>query len=223
MNREEIKRIVPKIVVVLVFFCTHQTLFPQTVLLDPPEHYIGTSHGVNASTVLFNPSVTQNFMFLGYTGGICYRYVTEKRVGLQLELKYSQRGWEEASGKYTRRIDYIELPMLTHIYLFDKHRVIFNLGPKVSYVLSDTKLKNTVPDLTVEQQKDVYYPFDYGLTAGIGYNLHTRKTGVYELEFRCYYGLSDIFANTKSDYFVTSNYLNFSLNLGWYFQLSGKK
>lgn len=205
----------------LISFST--TIRAQTVLLDPAEIYIGTSHGVNASMVLFNPTVKQ-FPLLGYNGGISFRYITEKRVGLQVELNYSQRGWEEEGGAYTRQLTYIELPFLTHLYLGNTHRFIFNIGPKVSYLLYESVLVNTIPNSQEEQHiKPVYFPLDYGLTAGLGYNLRTRKAGVFQLEVRAYYGLSDIFANTKSDYFATSNYLNAAVNIGWFFQLTGKE
>ena len=71
--------------------------------------------------------------------------------------------------------------------------------------------------------KPVYFPFDYGLTGGLGYNLHTRRAGVFQLELRAYYGLSDIFANTKSDYFANSNHMNAALSVGWFIQLTGKE
>ncbi|VBB48570.1 conserved hypothetical protein [uncultured Paludibacter sp.] len=223
MLQKEIKKSIQKLVAILGFFALNSTLFSQTVLLTPSEKYIGTSHGVNTSMVLFNPSVDQNYLFLGYNAGISYRYITEKHFGLQLELKYSQRGWSESDGKYIRRINYLELPMLTHLYFGNTHRFIFNLGPKIGYMLNESVVKNTASNPSSEQYKDVYFPFDYGLTAGFGYNLHTHNAGVYEIELRGYYGLSDIFANSKSDYFSTSNYLNISLNLGWYFQLTGRK
>ena len=195
----------------------------QTVLLDPAEIYIGTSHGANASMMLFNPTVRQ-LPLLGYNGGISFRYITQKHVGLQIELNYSQRGWEEEDGNYLRRLDYIEMPFLTHIYLGNTHRFIFNVGPKVSYLLSESVLVNNTTNSEAEQHiKPVYFPFDYGLAAGIGYNLHTRKIGVFQLELRGYFGLSDVFANTKTDYFAASNQLNVALNIGWFIQLTGKE
>ncbi len=195
----------------------------QTILLDPPEIYIGTTHGVNGSTMLFNPRVTQTYL-LGYNGGVSFRYVTEKHFGLQVELNYSQRGWAEEGGVYSRRLDYLELPFLTHIYVGDKNRFIFNLGPKLGYLLNETVLTNDGSNPAQEQHLiPAQFKFDYGIAAGLGYNLHTSRTGVFQLELRAYYGLADVFPNTKSDYFNTSNHLNASVNLGWYFQLTGRR
>lgn len=221
MRQKEIKKIV--FCLVLIWQMLSAPAFSQIIILDPTEKYIGISQGINTSMVLFYPDIKQRLFFPGYTGGISYRYVTEKHWGLQVELKYSQRGWSEADNTYIRRIDYLELPFLTHLYLGDTHRAIINVGPKIGYLLSDRTLKNTSTITNAEQHKSVYFPFDYGATLGLGYNLHTKKSGVYEIEVRGYYALSDIFANKKSDYFQMSNSLNISLNFAWYFQLTGKK
>lgn len=195
----------------------------QTILLEPAEFYIGTTHGTNASMLLFNPNVRQTYL-LGYNGGVSLRYVTEKHFGLQLELNYAQRGWNEEGNLYARQLNYLELPFLTHVYFGDKSRFIFNLGPKLGYLLNESVVTNNASASTAEQHiLPASNKFDYGLAAGFGYNLHTRKTGVYQLELRVYYGLSDVFPNSKSDFFSTSNHLNASLNLGWYFQLTGRK
>ena len=173
--------------------------------------------------MMFNPTVRQ-IPLLGYQGGLAFRYITEKHVGLQIEMNYSQRGWDEESGLYSRRLNYLELPFLTHLYLGNTHRFIFNIGPKVSYLLNETVLINGMENSDAEQHvKPVYFPFDYGLTGGLGYNLHTRRAGVFQLELRAYYGLSDIFANTKSDYFANSNHMNAALSVGWFIQLTGKE
>lgn len=208
----------------LVFMMLCTTPFSQTVLFDPSEKYIGASYGINNSMVMFNPTVEQNTVFLGTSSGVAFRYITENHAGLQIELKYSQRGWNEANGEYTRRINYIEFPFLTHIYWGNNHRFIVNLGPKLSYLLNESVIKNTTTNSTSEQHlKSVYSPFEYGAAVGLGYNLHTKKAGVFEIEARGYYGLSNIFADSKSDYFSTSNYLNVSINLAWYLQLTGRK
>ena len=138
MLQKGISFIPNKLIVTLGFIACINGLFSQTILLNPSEKYIGVSLGVNNSMVFFNPSVDQNMIFLGTSSGISYRYITEKHVGLQMELKYSQRGWNEASGKYTRQINYIEFPFLTHIYLGNKNRFIFNIGTKISYLLNES-------------------------------------------------------------------------------------
>ncbi|NLO70152.1 MAG: PorT family protein [Porphyromonadaceae bacterium] len=195
----------------------------QTVLLNPPEVYIGTSHGVTGSMMLFRPNVRQSYL-LGYNGGVAVRYITENHFGLQVELNYSQRGWNEEGDTYSRRLNYLELPFLTHVYAGNKNRFIFNLGPKIGYLLSESILNDDGSNPEADQRVlPAHFKFDYGITAGLGYNLKTRSAGVFQWELRVYYGLSDVFPNTKSDFFSTSNHLNASINLGYFFQLTGKK
>lgn len=208
--------------VLCIAFSPH-SVHAQTILFNPAKIYIGTRHGTTVSMINFYPKIDQNPL-LGYIGGLAFRYITEKHMGLQIEVNYSERGWQENTGNYSRKLTYIEFPLLTHIYIGNINRFTLNLGPKVSYLLNESILINKVENPTEEQHiKPVYFPFEYGITAGLGYNIHTKKAGVFELEVRAYYGLSDVFANLNSDYFRNSNHLNASVTLAYFFQLTGKK
>lgn len=197
---------------IFIIFHITSTLIAQP-RLDKPEMYIGTNFGVTESMVAFHPSVPQGFL-MGYNGGLVFRYVGNKYVGLQAELNYSQRGWTESSGLYTNQLNYIELPFLTHIYLGKKTRVFLNLGPKISYLISEKTLKNTTSDTEVQHTTNIQNPFDYGLCAGFGF-LFSIQQNVFQLDTRANFGLSDIYSNDKRDYFDTSNNLNVSVNLAW--------
>lgn len=217
------KKILFLLTVSLLVFSNNKTS-AQTVLLDPPEVYLGASFGMNGSMILFSPRVLQSYNTFGYNGGIAFRYITENHFGLQLEANYSQRGWTEEGGGYSRQLNYVEVPFLTHYYLGDTHRFIFNLGPKIGYLLDEKVLKDDNLKPTAEQRIiPAHNKFDYGIAAGFGYNLHTRKAGVLQWELRAYYGLASVFPNSKVDFFSTSNFINASVNLGWYFQLTGRK
>ncbi|MBP1637938.1 MAG: hypothetical protein H6Q18_727, partial [Bacteroidetes bacterium] len=98
------------LIIVLLLQTAKPVIQAQTVLLDPPEIYIGATGGMNGSLVSFNPTVNQSMPLIGYNGGLSFRYITEKHFGLQIEANYSQRGWTESNGLYSRRADYIELP-----------------------------------------------------------------------------------------------------------------
>jgi len=207
-----------KIYIYIVFFIF---LFSTNLFAQPsfekPEIYFGTTQGISASMINFSPSVNQE-MLLGYNGGFIFRYITEKNVGLQVELNYFQRGWKETDSIYSRRLNYIELPFMTHIYFGNKTRFFFNIGPKISYLLSENVLRNeTVSSEKVEQVKSVENPFDYGICGGLGFMFKISKN-VFQLDARANYSLSDIFSNNKTDYFDTSNNINVSLNLGWLWQ-----
>ena len=186
--------------------------------LDKPEMYLGVNLGVTESMVMFKPTVNQGFL-MGYNGGLVFRYIAEKNVGMQAELNFSQRGWQESNGLYSRQLNYIELPFMTHIYIGNKNRVFFNLGPKISYLLSEKTLVNKTANSTDSQHiTDVQQPFDYSVCAGLGilFNVNGR---ILQLDTRANYGFSDIFHNTKSDTFSNSNSFNLSVNLAWLFQV----
>lgn len=198
------------------------TVFPVLLIaqvrLDKPEMYIGGNLGVTESMIMFNPAITQGFL-MGYNGGIVFRYIAEKNVGMQAELNFSQRGWKEASGLYSRQLNYIELPFMTHIYVGNKSRFFINIGPKISYLISEnTPLNGTGNSTDVQHVTPVQHPFDYGLCAGLGllFNVHGR---ILQLDTRANYGLSDIFADTKRDYFGTSNNFDLSVNLALLFRV----
>ena len=50
---------------------------------------------------------------------------------------------------------------------------------------------------------DIDNRFDYGITGGLGVELHT-KLGHFLVEGRYYFGLADIFSSSKKDYFDRS-------------------
>ncbi|HOO19262.1 MAG TPA: porin family protein [Paludibacteraceae bacterium] len=186
--------------------------------LDQPEIYLGTSHGVSASMIHFSPSVEQEIL-LGYNGGIVFRYIDEKNVGVQAELNFFQRGWKEKGNIYAKQLNYIELPFLTHIYFGNSSRFFINLGPKISYLLSENVLKNLSANSTETQHiTKVQHPFDYGICGGLGMLFKVKKN-IFQFDTRFNYSLSDIFSNSKKDYFETSNNINLSVNLGWLLQI----
>lgn len=179
------------------------------------ELAVGASFGMNFSSVTFMPKVQQG-MLMGFNGGLTIRWNTEANLGLQAEINYSQQGWEEdfsdnpeAGGlKYSRTINYVELPFLTHIYFGSKRvKVFFNLGPKIGYAISestDENLNGEKPNKTNDQHgMAVEQKFDWGLCGGPGLELRTG-IGYFLLEGRYYYALGDIFHSQKKDFFSKS-------------------
>lgn len=185
--------------------------------LDNPELYIGANLGSTASMVMFSPSIKQDYI-LGYNGGLVFRYIAEKNVGVQAELNFSQRGWSESTGLYSRQLNYIELPFLTHIYIGKNNRVFFNIGPKISYLLTEKIIVNNTSNTEIQHTTLIQNPFDYGLCAGLGF-LFNIKRNVYQLDARANYSFNDVFANSKADYFAASKNIYVSVNLAWLFQI----
>ena len=84
---------------------------------------VGINGGVNLSKVSFTPNIKQGYQ-IGPSVGVTARYISEKYFkmicGIQAELNYSQRGWneiieDESGDTYHRTMNYIELPLLAHL------------------------------------------------------------------------------------------------------------
>ncbi|MDR0371042.1 MAG: PorT family protein [Prevotellaceae bacterium] len=188
--------------------------------LDKPKVYLGTSHGVTASTVHSDPALNLDNLLFGYNGGLSFRFISDKVVGIQLEANFSQRGWVEARNSYSRRLNYIEMPFLTHIYMGKRDvRFIIHLGPKIACFLSDNVLINNTGGATDYQYTHpIENKFEYGFAFGLGCEFQFGKQ-LMGLEARGAYTLSDIFSNSKAAYFGYSRNLGLSLNLAWLFQV----
>lgn len=186
-----------------------------------PEIAIGLHGGYGVSEVNFSPTVDQD-LFQGYTAGLIFNYINEKTVGLQIELNYVQKGWTEVDNLYTRHLNYIELPFMTHIYMGKKARFFLNMGPQISYLLSENTTINTTSDSNEQHIRSVQNPFEYGLCGGIGFNFRIKQQ-VFQLESRVQYSMSDIFSNAKVDYFDTSNNIGANVTFAWLMQLGHKK
>ena len=177
---------------------------------------VGINGGVNLNSVSFSPSVQQKNI-MAPVGGITLRYVSERFFrmicGVQLEVNYSQHGWDEfyedyPDLQYTRKMNYVELPFLAHL-AFGKEghglQFFLNAGPQIGFFLNESYTQSgpweNYPNLTTEQHDmDVENKFDYGITAGLGVELRT-KVGHFQVEGRYYYGLSDFYHSTKERLF----------------------
>ncbi|MBR1480708.1 MAG: PorT family protein [Paludibacteraceae bacterium] len=188
-----------------------------------PELYLGAHAGVMAATTLFAPSVpgTENLLnacTLAPDGGLVFRYNGHKCCGFQVELNYMQRGWAERSDThaYARRLDYIQLPFLSHIWFGSKHgRGFFNLGPQIGYCVHDDGGNGTKQTARTEQYQPIDHPFDWGVAAGVGGYYRSDHAGVWQVEARFNYSLGTLFSAGTKDYFSNANAMNLSLNLAW--------
>ncbi len=188
------------------------------------ELYFGAGGGAMVSNVDFSPTIPQTFK-VGMLGGVSAKYISQKHLGLLAEVNFAQRGWKEdydtSTGfVYNRTLNYLEVPLMTHVYFGNRTRFILNLGPQVSFLLGgkDTMSPELADDLAARRQEnpearigEQYAPMDslnkvdYGLVGGIGMELKTG-IGVFDLEGRYYFGLGDIFNSrrTKQAYFSRS-------------------
>lgn len=175
------------------------------------ERAIGISGGVNFSKVNFVPKIQQD-MYMGFQGGAMMRWRTEKNLGLQVELNFKQQGWEEkfegeeADLYYRRRMNYMEVPFLSHIYFGgEKVQFFVNLGPQIGIMLGDKIEGNLNGQKTSQKEneqhiKDIDNKFEWGLCGGPGIELRTG-IGSFLLEGRFFYALGDFYKTRSSDAF----------------------
>lgn len=198
---------------------------------------LGVNGGVNLSSVSFQPTIKQNTM-IGPAMGITARYISEKYFkmicGVQMEVNYSQRGWNEkiedgTDNTYKRSMSYIEIPLLAHL-AFGKDeghgaRFVVNLGPQVGFLLSEKETMGGkwAPDdrytSNITYGKMADNKFDYGLVGGMGVELRTG-IGNFILEGRYYFGLSDFYGNSKKDPYSRSAHSYIGGRLTYLFDIS---
>lgn len=200
-----------------------------------PRMSVGAHAGATLGEVGFSPSVRQKFL-PGFTIGASMRWAEERHVGLVAELNFTQRGWSERFDNndlsYSRRLTYVELPVMTHIF-FGSRRVncFFNLGPQIGYMIGssvsadfDYQHPTAVTGFpanrqTAQMNMPVKNRFDYGITAGIGMEIYLTPRHSIFLQARYYYGLGNIFPSSKSDTFSSSRTNMISATAGYFFRL----
>lgn len=199
--------------------------------LRTPEMYVGAHAGAMASTMLFKPNIAQIDIMqspLTINGGLVFRYAGHKVCAIQTELNYMQRGWRETitlgqtTMDYTRQLDYIEIPLLMHLYFGkERFRGFFNLGPQIGYCIRD--VATPLPEgVTAPHYLPIDKPFDWGLAGGLGCYYRTRHIGLFQLEARFNFSMGTTYNNRKVDYFSQSNAMNLSLNFAYLWEIKIK-
>lgn len=203
-----------------------------------PHISVGAKGGVTYSKMSFYPSVKQS-MLPGMIIGATFSYAEEKLFGLVAELCIEQRGWkenfEEANElyNYSRRLTYIQLPLLTHIsFGSSKFKGFVNLGPEVAYMIGNSISANfdyhnyaSLPGFPVENRMneqmvmEIKNKFDYGISGGVGMEYFINRKHSVALEGRFYYGLGNIFPDKKKDTFSASRGMSFQVALAYNMRL----
>ena len=61
---------------------------------------------------------------------------------------------------------------------------------------------------------------DYGIAAGAGVEYSNQKIGHFHVEGRYYYGLGNIYGDSKRDYFGSSNFGTITIKLTYLFDIT---
>lgn len=196
---------------------------------------IGARGGVTLSTVMFNPSITSK-LGMGYTGGVTFRYTEENHFGLIAEVNLVQRGWaekfENLPYSYQRILNYVEVPVMSHIYFGSRGKFFINAGPEIAYYLGDRIKSNfnyhDTSDLegfhdknrrTEQLTMNVSQKIDFGIVAGLGGEFSLNRRNSLAIEARVYYGIGNVMPSGRQDTFSLSNQLSFSITAGYWFRI----
>ena len=187
---------------------------------------IGGGGGFVMNRMQFSPSVFRQSFKNGMTMGFTARYTCEKYFKMlcafQVEINYSQAGWKEkfdegSTLSYQLTIHYIQIPLLANLG-FGRERGgvkgFLVAGPQLGFCVGESESRggdwsNYVPSRQLvggltQYDLEVQKKFEYGIAGGLGMDVSTRKGHHFLLEGRYFFGLSDIFSNTKKDPFGRS-------------------
>ena len=182
---------------------------------------------------------------------VCEKYFNTI-CSVQGEVNFAQAGWKESilddadqpvinevSGlpeEYSRTINYVQVPVFAHLAWGREQRgaqFFFQLGPQFGYYLSESTKSNfnwedrnmydRVNPVCAQDTMAVEHKFDYGIAVGAGLEYSLPHVGHFQLEARYYYGLGNIYGDTKRDYFAKSNLGSIVVKLAWLFDITKTK
>ena len=195
----------------------------------------GAKGGVTFSTVMFNPSITGK-LGMGYTAGVTFRYSEENHFGLIAEVNFVQRGWaekfEDLPYNYQRILNYVEVPVMSHIYFGRRGKFFINAGPEIAYYLGDRIKSNfdyndtsSIEGFSDKNRRtdqltmQVSQKLDFGIVGGIGGEFSINRRNSIAMEARVYYGIGNVMPSGRQDTFSVSNQLSFAVTAGYWFRL----
>lgn len=165
------------------------------------------------------------------------------------EVNIAQAGWvekiESMEGQplyyaddpdnalhYERKITYLQIPLMARLGWGRERKGVqgfFQIGPQIGFFLKEKTNTNIVPGIApteprasavvAQETMPVEKKFDYGIVGGAGIEFSMPKVGHFLLEGRYYYGLGNIYGNTKSDYFGKSNFGQIVIKATYLFDL----
>lgn len=119
-----------------------------------------------------------------------------------------------------RKLTYVQIPMMARMGWGRERKgfqFFIQVGPQIGFHLGDkiksnfdfqNRNKSSRLGVMKEAPQDslpIQRTFDYGIAGGLGMEYSHPKVGHFIIEGRYYYGLGDIFDNSKRDFFGRSN------------------
>ena len=152
----------------------------------------------------------------------------------------------EQAEEYKRRVNYVQVPLFARLGWGRERQglqAFFQVGPQMGYYLSEKAEANfdlnspnsgmrvshvSGPDYSGVQFSNMYHKsienkLDYGIAAALGLELSLRRVGHFMVEGRYYFGLGNVYGNTKRDYFAKSNYQTIVVKATYLFDIVKSK
>lgn len=142
---------------------------------------------------------------------------------------------------YKRKMTYVQVPVLARLGWGRERngfQAFIHLGPQIGFFVNDKTESNfDVSDpafnpgsktyqynirsshVVAQDTMAVENKFDYGIAVGAGLEFSNRHFGHIMIEGRYYYGLGNIYGNTKRDYFSRSNFGNIVIKCTYLFDI----
>ena len=182
---------------------------------------------------------------------VCEKYF-KTIASVYAEVNYASLGWKEkiqdrsnqpvinkVTGlpeDYSRTINYIQVPVMAHLAWGREHKGLnffVNLGPqfgvymsestKTNFNLADRNTDDRVSTVVAQDTMAVQNKFDYGIAVGLGAEYSIPKAGHILVEARYYYGLGNIYGDSKRDFFGSSNFGNIVIKAAYLFDITKTK
>ena len=133
----------------------------------------------------------------------------------------------EEYERFKQDINYLQIPILAHLAWGKEKQGVnffFNAGPVLGFYTGNHIDKNFTHETVnhegrgyqnkenieklkkqlQEKEKAPTNKFDYGIAAGLGLELHIKPIGRFQIEGRYYYGLGNLYGDSKLDCFSRS-------------------
>ena len=133
---------------------------------------------------------------------------------------------------YERRINYIQIPVMARLGWGRERKGVqafFQLGPQIGIYMDESTNTNVEPYrgtltprssvVTAQEDMPVENKFDYGIVGGAGIEFSLPKIGHILLDARYYFGLGNIYGNSKQDYFGKSNQQAIVIKMSYLFDI----
>ena len=161
---------------------------------------IGINGGYNVSGILFDPGRAEKPLMNPLPNfGITAKFFDLEYVGLQVELNYTQRGFQMPLDEvltYKRLSSYIEMPLNFQVRA-SKHGFFghVNLGFNPSLLIESKQGQDSVVNFELTRYRINILrdnTFDFGLLGGIGLGYDFKRFTI-QLDVHYYYGMGDLY------------------------------